>query len=306
VPAEQRFTIDIPEVPFDGSAGFWTGVQKDRRLEVMTSAAVAARPRISVDAVYGSARIQVRRHVLVNGDFGLWNGLQTLATASICQRTNDRCTFELPAGVTLGRRDLLILQLERRPAAPQNLHATGAPLSSAFTVTWDPVTHPGGGGTLSYEIQRSQSPSFTSPTTATVSGTSRAYSGLAEGLHYFRVRACTVSCGNYSATFSRQVNLTPSAPTNVDAGNPSNGSYIVSWTAGTGFIEHYELQQSHSSSFTSPTTFMVLFVSTSRTFLNQPPGSYYYRVRSTNSAGRVSAWAVLVNVLGMPRPVDVP
>jgi hypothetical protein len=245
--------------------------------------------------------------VLVNGDFGLWDPVQTVATASICQRTNDRCTFELPAGVTLGRRDLLILEFELRPAAPQNLRATGVAFSNAFTVAWDPVTHPGGGGVLRYEIQRSQSADFAAPTTTTVSGTSLAYTGLAEGFHYFRVRACTLTCGNYSATLSREVDLTPTPPTNVDAGAPSpSGSYAVSWTAGTGFIDHYELQQSRNSNFSSPTSFSVIHLMTSRAFVNQAPGSYYYRVRSTNAAGRVSAWAVLVNAQGMPRPVVVP
>lgn len=241
VPADRRFTVEVPEIPFDGSFGFWTAMQKDQRIELMSSAATLCRPRITVDAMYGGARVRVRRHRPISSDYpqyGTWDDpVQDVVVHLACQRSGDRCTFQLPSSFMLGRKDLLIVELQRRPAIPANLRTSGPAFSDAFTVLWDPVIPLAAAGTLRYELQTSRDPGFTAPTTFnTGSATLRGFTGQPGGTHYYRVRACMTVCGDFSPVISRAVQVQPTAPTVLRAGASGGAStYALSWEGATGY-----------------------------------------------------------------------
>jgi hypothetical protein len=311
VPADRRFAVEVPEIPFDGSLGFWTAVQKDQRIELMTSAATPCRPRIGVDALYGSARVVVRRHRPMSSAYphhGTWGEeLQQVAARLVGERTGDRCRFQMPAGFTLGRKDLLIVELERRPSIPANVRTSGPPFSDAFSVQWDAVAAPAGTGALRYELQTSRNRDFAPATTIDVgAATGRSLPGQADGRHYVRVRACTAVCGDYSAAVERVVQIVPTAPTALRVGTVAGSSYALTWEGATGYITRYEIQEARTAGFTSPTLITVLGLLTSRLFTNQARGTYYYRIRAVNDRGRASGYTTLVGANGAPLPVVVP
>jgi hypothetical protein len=311
VPADRRFSIDVPEIPFDGSAGYWTAVQRAQRIEIMSSAAARCRPRITVDALYGGARVSVRRHRPISTahpQHGVWDSNVELVAAHVAgQRSGDRCTFELPSSFTLGRKDLLLVDLERRPPVPGNLRISGPPFSDAFTVEWDPVARPAATGALRYELQTSRTADFSSPTTFdTGTGTARALAGRAAGTHYFRVRACMAVCGDYSSAIDRVVQVQPTAPTVLRAGPVTGSSYALSWEGATGYITRYELQESRNAGFANPRPVTVFGLLTSHIVQNQPRGSYFYRIRAVNDRGYTSAYTTLVDATGARAPVIVP
>ena len=309
VPSDFRFTVEVPEIPFDGSGGFWTAVQKNQRIELISSAATPCRPQITVDAIYSGARIQVCRHHPIPSDdpqYGTWGAVQDVSVNLACQRSRDRCIFELPEGFTLGRKDLLIVELQRRPSIPANLRTSGAAFSDTFTVLWNAATPPSAGDMLRYELQSSLDASFTSPTTYHAGpATSRRLTGQPDGTSYYRVRACTaVVCGDYSAVISRAVQLQPTAPTILRATIFPTGSILLSWEGATGYITGYELQESRDPSFTTGTAIPVRGAHPS--YLYTPSsGSYYYRVRAVNDRGRRSSHTVLENNSGAPLAVIV-
>jgi hypothetical protein len=311
VPADRRFSIDVPQIPFDGSEGYWTAVQKDQRIELMSSSPTACRPRITVDALYGGARVSVRRHRPISTAYpqhGLWDDeVEQVAAHLVGQRSGDRCTFELPASFTLGRKDLLIVELERRPSIPANLRTSGSPFSDAFSVAWDPVPRPAATGTLRYELQTSRTPDFAAPTTInTGAATVRDFTGRAAGKHYFRIRACMAVCGDFSSAIDRVVQTQPTAPTSLRVGPVTGSSYALTWEGATGYITRYEIQESRNAGFTNPTPVTVFGLMTSHVIQNQARGSYYYRIRAANDRGLASPYTTLVDATGAPAPVIVP
>lgn len=190
VPADRRFSVTVPQIPADGSAGYWTAVQDGERIDLMSSAATPVRPEITVDAVHGSARVRVRRHQPMSSAYprhGTWAATQTVASALVCARSGDRCTFRLPQSFALQRKDLLTVELVRAPTAPLALWtgpATGAP---TYALSWS-----GASGYITYyELQESRSASFTSPRTILVLGlfTSRLIQSQLPGQYYYRIRA---------------------------------------------------------------------------------------------------------------------
>jgi hypothetical protein len=190
VPGDRRFTVTVPQIAADGSAGYWTAVQDGQRIELMSSAATAIRPEIAVDAVYGSARVQVRRHQPLSSTYpqhGTWGSAQTVASALLCVRSGDRCTFRLPSTFQLQRKDLLSLELARAPTAPTALWTGPATGSPDYALSWTGAT----GYITYYELQEARNASFTNPRTILVLGffTSRLMLSQAPGSYYYRIRA---------------------------------------------------------------------------------------------------------------------
>jgi hypothetical protein len=189
VPSDRQFSVTVSQVPFDGSAGYWTAVQNGQRIELMSSSATPSRPAITVDAVYGSARIQVRRHQPLSSTYpqhGTWGATQTVSSARTCAGS-PRCTFQMPSGFLLQRKDLLSLELFRRPTAPTSLWtgpATGAP---TYSVSWTGAT----GYITQYELQESRSATFSNPRTLLALGSfsSRIIQNQLPGAYYYRIRA---------------------------------------------------------------------------------------------------------------------
>ena len=83
--------------------------------------------------------------------------------------------------------------------------------------------------------------------------------------------------------------LPPPAPT-LNAINNSGGSssYTVSWSSSAGAVS-YTLQEDDNAAFSSPTT-VYEGTATSKDISGKVEGTYYYRVRATNSSGS-SAWS---------------
>ncbi|MEM4217584.1 MAG: hypothetical protein QXZ09_06145 [Candidatus Methanomethylicaceae archaeon] len=88
---------------------------------------------------------------------------------------------------------------------------------------------------------------------------------------------------------------TPAAPTLNDPGQYNNtGNYTVNWSLVTGATS-YTLEEDDNASFSSPTT-VYTGSGTSKNFSSQADGTYYYRVKATNSCGD-SAWSNVVDII---------
>ncbi|MEW6557303.1 MAG: DNRLRE domain-containing protein [Elusimicrobiota bacterium] len=91
---------------------------------------------------------------------------------------------------------------------------------------------------------------------------------------------------NYAITLSLPL---PTTPILYDLSSPdTDGVYTVSWTVGDG-ATGYTLEEDDNSSFTSPTT-VYTEANTSTNITGKTDGTYYYRVKATNSYGS-SSWS---------------
>lgn len=156
--------------------------------------------------------------------------------------------------------------------------------ASQITISWAAAS-----GAQTYNLQRSTSSSFTSPTTVTgITGTSQVVTGLPTGtLYYFRVQAVSGSAtGAFSgATYTCGATTVPS---NVAAISNSCESAALTWTASTGATS-YNIEFSTSASFTSPTT-QTGFTGTSGTVTGLSQGStIYFRMYALVGSGVTAA-----------------
>jgi len=175
------------------------------------------------------------------------------------------------------------------PATPNN-----------YTVSWNAVAN-----ATSYILQQSTNSGFTSPTTVAQGNVlSQSFVNQPNGTYYYRVFASN-SSGNspFSNVQSVTINAqTPVSPVlngiTVNPATPSN--YTVSWNA-VANATSYTLQQSTNSSFTSPTTVAQGNV-LSQSFVNQPNGTYYYRVFASDSSGNSPFSNVQSVTINVPIP----
>jgi len=145
-------------------------------------------------------------------------------------------------------------------------------------------------GATSYRIQVDNNSDFSSPEiNQTASSTSYTPgTGLAPGNYHWRVRA-TNSCGDgsWSSTWSVTILSTPSA-TSLSA--PSNGSSTCDttpyfdWSSVSGATS-YHIQVDDNSSFGSPGIDTTTSNSNYTSGSALSPGTYYWRVRASNSCG---------------------
>lgn len=95
-------------------------------------------------------------------------------------------------------------------------------------------------------------------------------------------------------TVENVVIVPPSAPASISVPtNSDTGRYSVSWTAASGYVTGYELQESADSTFTSP-TLVYSGASLSAAVSGKSDGTYYYRVRACNTTG-CSAYQTATN-----------
>jgi hypothetical protein len=80
----------------------------------------------------------------------------------------------------------------------------------------------------------------------------------------------------------------------------SDGNYTVSWSAAL-LANTYTLQEDDNASFSSPTTAYGPGTATSTAISGKPIGTYYYRVKATNSYGD-SSWSNVESVTVLPPP----
>jgi uncharacterized repeat protein (TIGR01451 family) len=141
-----------------------------------------------------------------------------------------------------------------------------------------------------YTLQEDDNSSFSSPATAySGSGTSKSITGKAAGTYYYRVKA-TNSWGDsgWSNVWSVSVQPPNTPVLNAISNDDGDGNYTVSWNAAT-CAETYTLQEDDNSSFSSPTT-QYNGSGTSWYASGKSGGTYYYRVKASNSVGD-SGWS---------------
>lgn len=158
---------------------------------------------------------------------------------------------------------------------------------------------------LSYTIQISGNPGFTSPTshTVTVSTFTQPTNLPANVTRYWRVQANTINGpGPWSVTRSFSTANPPSAPA---LAAPANNALITDYTplldwnnstvsVGTTFLK-YELQIATDDLFTLSTNVEVTGPETNSDYTSgtdlNPNTTYYWRVRAYNTLGQYSAWS---------------
>ena len=171
------------------------------------------------------------------------------------------------------------------PSMPPGISYPTSDCDGNFQVSWTAVS-----GADSYTLQRSTNASFTDADDV-YAGSSTSYnqSGLGDGAYYYRVRASN-SCGEsgWRSGSAVTVSSTPSAPSAISyPSENSGGDFTVNWSSVSGAAD-YTLQRSTDASFTDAGD----VYSGSSTSYNQSglgDGTYYYRVRASNSCGE-SGW----------------
>jgi len=177
------------------------------------------------------------------------------------------------------------------PAAPTGLVAVSGTNEGEIDISWDANTE---SDLDHYRVERCDSPSFPSPVTYTVAGTSHTDSGFGPGdRYYYRVYAVDEG-GNESSQSSvanaYATDLPPAAPaTLVAIAGTNEGEIDISWDANTeSDLDHYRLERDDdgffgpgSDPFDTPATF---FPDSGLI----PGETYYYRVIAVDAGGNES------------------
>ncbi|NKB39016.1 MAG: hypothetical protein GKR93_17935 [Gammaproteobacteria bacterium] len=155
----------------------------------------------------------------------------------------------------------------------------------AHTVSWGSSS----GSVTTYRLERAiGGGSYSQIYSGT--GLSQAYSGLTDGSYQYRSRACkTISsytnCSGYRTSSAATVSTIPSTPGTpvIDDGTSSpDGAYTVSWTASTGPVTAYELEeQVNAGAWTQIQSSTALSLALS----GKADGDYAYRVRACSASG---------------------
>jgi len=210
-------------------------------------------------------------------------------TSSTC-RTGAACSEWVLKYREEGSGDIISIH-SRRSATQfeeQLARITATPVHvSQINVSWSAVQ-----GAVSYQLQRSATSGFSSPTTTTHTTTSSSVTGLTPNtLYYFRVRVVYANqTGNWSDVVSARTAAIPT-PTLSAAANGIS-TINTSWSSGAG-VSSYQLQRSTTSSFTSPTTTTHTTTSSAATGLT-PNTLYYFRVRAV-AQGLSGNWSNVVS-----------
>lgn len=158
--------------------------------------------------------------------------------------------------------------------------------TQSYTLSWSQVS-----GVTNYILQQDKDCSFSNPTTVTQGNIlSYSFSNQAAGTYYYRVLIVNAAGSKlYSNSQSIVISSTPppppvpNAPTINTISLSGTQSYTVSWNS-VANASAYILQQDTSSSFSNPRIVAQGNV-LSKTFSNQPAGTYYYRVIAENASG---------------------
>jgi len=113
----------------------------------------------------------------------------------------------------------------------------------------------------------------------------------------------------YSITINYEYNDPPTAPILNDPGDTDDdGAFDVNWTASTdpdGTIDHYQLQMSTDSSFS--TVIQEWTPSgTSQSVLGLSDGTYYFRVRAFDNDGEPSPWSNVESITVQTGTITLP
>jgi hypothetical protein len=115
-------------------------------------------------------------------------------------------------------------------------------------------------------------------------GLTAGLSGKADGTYTYKVQACnSVGCSAFTADFVVSVLFLPGTPGSFSVPPTSGPNYAVSWSAGTGRSDSYDLGES-TDGVSWPTTYTQ--AGTAKAFSGKPSGSkFWYRVRACNTSG---------------------
>ena len=167
------------------------------------------------------------------------------------------------------------------PGTPASFSASNTSHSSvdddgSFDLNWSPITTVSG---VVYDVEESTDGG--NSWTRLISGSSNSsYSpdSKAQGDYRYQVRACLagIGCGDWTHPIAIKVAYTPG---NVGSLNlpatDTDGTYNLSWSAPSGTVTHYQVEQNGSIIEPNPTT-------TNRAFSAQGDNIYSYRVRACN------------------------
>ncbi|HEV8051837.1 MAG TPA: cellulose binding domain-containing protein, partial [Parachlamydiaceae bacterium] len=173
---------------------------------------------------------------------------------------------------------------ETVPPAPI-LNAIKNNHTSNYKVSWSASTN-----ATSYTLQQSTTSNFANPTVFSLGNSLfKSFANMPAGTYFYRVQA-TNTAGNSAFSKTQKTTITNSTPPTVPTApvlnvisNDSTPNYSVFWS-GSATATSYTLQQSTSSNFSNPTVFSLGNV-LSKSFTDQPAGTYYYRVLATNATG---------------------
>jgi hypothetical protein len=171
-----------------------------------------------------------------------------------------------------------------RPAAPTLNPIENSDGDGAYLVDWSDET-----GATSYYLEEDDNSAFTSPTVRH-NGVSSQYqvSGQQTDQWYYRVRGSNAG-GDSLWSNTESAIVLPVAPVLLSISNPEgNGDYLVDWSDVAGATS-YRLEEDDNSAFTSPA---VRYTGENSQFpvYGQEAGTWYYRVRASNSLGD-SPWS---------------
>ena len=312
VPDESYFAVEMSAAS-ETPAPRWTAYRRGNRLEIMADYATSG-VEITVSADFPVA--EIRKRTYSNGE---WSGEVVLYKALHGQRHGKVVVFTLSDA--LNPKDLLIVELSRRPTTPDPLHHNNILDRQWFwnyRLSWGSAS-----STLPfwYELQEAyNTPNFSAdPQVLASTVQSRSFSQQPDGTYSYRLRACSsVGCSEWTATLQVVVRMQPSAPDGLSIQVTSANGYVLSWGEATGLVTSYELYEATQPDFSNQVLAEVanpslpnpllnglnqsLFgVSRSFEVRNKAPGTYYYRVHATNGQFAGPYTVLLLN--GQPRPV---
>ncbi|MCG8371189.1 MAG: FG-GAP-like repeat-containing protein, partial [Proteobacteria bacterium] len=190
-------------------------------------------------------------------------------------------------------------QLPTPPGTPTGLTGPASDNDGSYSVSWNAVAT-----ASTYELQR-QVDGGAWITIQNTASTARAESGLTNGTHSYRVRACNPGgCSNYTATLNVAVAIPPATPGSITGpGTDYDGAFTLNWGSVAG-ATYYELERQADGSgswFLADTTLSPTYDETGLS-----SGTYHYRARACNSSNDCSGYTnnhtVLVTVTVPPPP----
>jgi hypothetical protein len=184
------------------------------------------------------------------------------------------------------------------PAQPGNLKAV-ANSPTQVTLTWADNSN----NETGFQVQRSTSSTFSSPTTFSVGANATTYvdkTAVKSTTYYYRVRAVDAAVDSAYAASVKVTTpsvITVNAPGNLKAVANSPTQVTLTWADNSNNETGFEVQRSTSSTFSSPTTFTIGKPNTT-TFLDTTAvGSttYYYRLEAIDGT-TASSWSSSASV----------
>ena len=161
---------------------------------------------------------------------------------------------------------------------PSNLTSPANDSDGVYTVSWNTVS-----GATQYQLQEKIG-SGSWATVQSTSANSKAFSGKTNNSYQYRVNACSTVCSPYSAIKTTTVLHKPGIPGGISAPAIDNdGNFSISWSASSGVVSSYKLQQQINGS--GNWTTIQNTSAQSKSFSNLSTSDYQFQVQGCNSSG---------------------